>query len=60
MTSFFRKLRWLMRRPAKEAELQEELQLHLEEEAAERQAQGLGCGRGASRGPAWAQEVSLS
>ena len=41
MTSFFRKLRWLMRRPAKEAELQEELQLHLEEEAAERQAQGL-------------------
>ena len=38
MTSFFRKLRWLMRRPGKEAELQEELQFHLEEEAGERQA----------------------
>jgi macrolide transport system ATP-binding/permease protein len=41
MRSFFRKLRWLMRRPGKEAELQEELQFHLEEEACERQAQGL-------------------
>src|SRR5882672_9958970 len=41
MTSFFRKLRWLMRRPGKEAELHEELQFHLEEEAGERQAQGL-------------------
>src|SRR5258708_4417128 len=41
MTSFFRKLRWLMRRPGKEAELQEELRFHLEEEAGERQAQGL-------------------
>jgi macrolide transport system ATP-binding/permease protein len=41
MTSFFRKLRWLMRRPDKEAELREELQFHLEEEADERQAQGL-------------------
>ncbi|MGA3235506.1 MAG: ABC transporter permease [Bryobacteraceae bacterium] len=41
MTSFFRKLRWLTRRPGKEAELQEELQFHLEEEAAERQSQGL-------------------
>ena len=41
MTSFFRKLRWLMRRPGKEAELQEELQFHLEEEASERHAQGL-------------------
>jgi predicted permease len=41
MTSFFRKLRWLMQRPSKEAELQEELQFHLEEEAGERQAQGL-------------------
>ena len=41
MTSFFRKLRWLMRRPDKEAELQEELEFHLEEEAGERQAQGL-------------------
>src|SRR5437016_7603475 len=41
MTSFFRRLRWLMRRPAKEAELQEEIQFHLEEEAGERQAQGL-------------------
>ena len=41
MTSFFRKLRWLTRRPGKEAELQEELQFHLDEEAGERQAQGL-------------------
>src|SRR3989449_9106500 len=41
MTSFFRKLRWLMGRPEKEAELQEEPQFHLEEEAGERQAQGL-------------------
>src|SRR5580698_3249988 len=41
MTSFFRKLTWLMRRPRKEAELQEELQFHLEEEAGERQAEGL-------------------
>src|SRR5580704_9356680 len=41
MRSFFRKFRWLPRRPDKEAELQEELQFHLEEEAGERQAQGL-------------------
>lgn len=41
MTPFFRKLRWLTRRPSKEAELQEELQFHLEEEAVEHQAQGL-------------------
>ncbi len=41
MTSFLRKLWWLMRRSGKEAELQEELQFHLEEEAGERQAQGL-------------------
>ena len=41
MTSFFRKLRWLMRRPGKEAELQEEIQFYLEEEADERQSQGL-------------------
>ena len=41
MTSFFRKLRWLTRRPHKEAELQDELQFHLEEEAGDRQAQGL-------------------
>jgi len=41
MTSFVRKLSWLMRRPRKEAELEEELQFHLEEDAGERQAQGL-------------------
>ena len=41
MTSFFRKVRWLVRRPDKETELQEELQFHLEEEACERQEQGL-------------------
>jgi hypothetical protein len=41
MTSFFRKLRWLIHRPSKEAELEDELQFHLHEEADERQAQGL-------------------
>src|SRR5713226_4376151 len=41
MTSFFRKLRWWIRRPGKEAELQEEIRFHLEEEAGDRQAQGL-------------------
>jgi predicted permease len=41
MTSFFRKLRWLLRRRRKEAELGEELQFHLDEEAGERRAQGL-------------------
>ncbi|MGH9761289.1 MAG: ABC transporter permease, partial [Blastocatellia bacterium] len=39
--TFLRKLRWLMRRPEKEAELQEELQFHIDEEAEDRQAQGL-------------------
>ena len=41
MNSFFRKLRWLIRRPDKEAELREELQFHLEEEAEQRQGDGL-------------------
>src|SRR6516165_7239278 len=41
MTSFFRKLTWLSRRPAKEAELQQELEFHLEEEAGEFQERGL-------------------
>ena len=41
MISFFRKLRWLTRRVAKEAELREELQFHLEEEAEERKREGL-------------------
>src|SRR5580658_5920417 len=41
MSSFFRKLSWLRRRPSKEQELREELQFHLEEEAEERRAQGL-------------------
>jgi predicted permease len=41
MKSFFRKLSWFLRRPAKETEFQEELRFHLEEEAAEREAQGL-------------------
>jgi macrolide transport system ATP-binding/permease protein len=36
MNSFFRKLRWLMQRRRKEAELHEELQFHLEEEAEQR------------------------
>lgn len=41
MTSFFRKLCWLMRRRTKEAELREEIQFHIDEEAEEREAQGL-------------------
>ncbi len=41
MKSFFRKLGWLMRRPDKEAELQEEIQFHLDEETDERQTNGL-------------------
>src|SRR5438046_9312557 len=41
MTSFFRKLSWLMGRRRKEAELEEELRFHLDEEAEQRQAEGL-------------------
>jgi hypothetical protein len=41
MTPFFRKFESLLRRPDKEAEIQEELQFHLEGEAGEREAQGL-------------------
>src|SRR2546421_5469901 len=41
MTSFFRKLRWLTQRRAREDELREELQFHLEEEAEERTEEGL-------------------
>src|SRR5215467_4272486 len=42
MISFFRKLRWWMKRRDKEAELREELQFHLAEEAGDREAAGLG------------------
>jgi predicted permease len=41
MNAFFRKLRWLIDRSGKEAELREELQFHLSEEAEERQAAGM-------------------
>ncbi|MPZ20689.1 MAG: FtsX-like permease family protein [Luteitalea sp.] len=41
MNTFFRKLRWLMQRRSKEAELREELQFHLEEDAEQRQGDGL-------------------
>jgi predicted permease len=41
MLTFFRKLRWLTRRDAKEAELHEEFQFHLAEEAEERESTGL-------------------
>jgi len=41
VNAFFRKLRWLTERSAREAELREELQFHLEEEADERHADGL-------------------
>jgi predicted permease len=44
MSSFFRKLRWLTRRPDKEVELREELQFHLEEETQQRQEDGLETG----------------
>ena len=41
MTSFLRKLSWLLRRDRKETELQEELQFHLDEETEDRTAAGL-------------------
>ena len=40
MTSFFRKLKWLIQ-GRREAELHEELQFHLDEEAEEQAAHGL-------------------
>ena len=41
MKALLRKLRWLMERSDKEAELREELQFHLAEESEERRADGL-------------------
>ncbi|MGH9631554.1 MAG: permease prefix domain 1-containing protein, partial [Bryobacteraceae bacterium] len=41
MNSFFRKLRQVIQRPDKEAELREELHFHLEEETEQRQEDGL-------------------
>jgi macrolide transport system ATP-binding/permease protein len=41
MSSFFRKLQWLVQRRKKEAELREELEFHLDEESEERSAGGL-------------------
>jgi macrolide transport system ATP-binding/permease protein len=41
MTSFFRKLKWLIGRRGKEAELREELEFHLDEEIEERRATGV-------------------
>jgi macrolide transport system ATP-binding/permease protein len=41
MTSFLRKLSWLLRRRVKDADLQDELQFHLDEETEERAAGGL-------------------
>lgn len=41
MTSFLRKLRWLIQRSDKEAELGEELQFHLAEEADQRREEGM-------------------
>ena len=41
MTPFLRKLRWLLHRNRKEADLQEELRFHLEEETEECEAAGL-------------------
>ena len=41
MSNVLRKLRWLVDRRRREAELREELEFHLEEEREDRQAQGL-------------------
>src|SRR5262249_51521200 len=41
MSVLFRKLKWLLERRTKEAELEEELRFHLEEETEERRAIGL-------------------
>ena len=41
MKALFRKLRWLIERSDKEAELREELQFHLAEDAEERRENGL-------------------
>ena len=41
MTSFFRKLSWLLQRRRREADLEDELQFHLDEEAEQRRAEGL-------------------
>src|SRR5204862_2307322 len=41
MNALFRKLRWLVHRSGKEAELRQELQFHLDEEAEERRQDGL-------------------
>jgi len=41
MTSFLRKLSWLLRRDRKDADLQEELRFHLDEETEDRAADGL-------------------
>src|SRR5262245_14501491 len=40
LNQLFRKVRWLLQRKRREAELQEELQFHLEEEAEARHADG--------------------
>ena len=41
MLAFFRRLRWLLQRSHREAELREELQFHLEEEAETQREEGL-------------------
>src|SRR5690242_14303109 len=41
MSEFLRKLRWLVRRREKDAELSEELEFHLSAETEERKAAGL-------------------
>jgi len=41
VNAWIRKLRWLVQRPSRERELQEELRFHQEEEAEERQDDGL-------------------
>ena len=54
MNSFFRKLRWLIRRSGREAELREELQFHVDQETEQRQDDGLTAG-----GARWAARREL-
>src|SRR5882672_2190108 len=54
MTSFIRKLKWLIGRRKREAELRAELEFHLDEEVEERQAAG-----GAADDVRWAARREL-
>ena len=49
MTRFFRKLRWLVKRAAKESVLRDELQFHLDEETDDSRSRGCPRGRTGAR-----------